>query len=50
VRFSPNGKEMLAGCSDGTLYISDIEKQACVAKCISSNNDLNSVSYGLFLK
>jgi WD repeat-containing protein 23 len=46
VRFSPNNKELLTGCSDGTLYCCDYIAGKVSACVTSSPEDLNAVAYG----
>lgn len=46
VRFSSNNKELLTGCSDGTLYVCDYNQGKVVSQVVSSSDDLNAVSFG----
>jgi len=45
VRFSPNGKEILAGANDDHLYIYDLEKNVRTEKIYAHKQDINSVCY-----
>ncbi|KAG2387831.1 hypothetical protein C9374_001425 [Naegleria lovaniensis] len=45
VRFSPTGKEILAGSNDDHLYIYDLDKNIRVERIHAHRSDINSVCY-----
>ncbi|EFC44360.1 predicted protein, partial [Naegleria gruberi] len=45
VRFSPDGKEILAGSNDDHLYIYDLEKNVRTEKIHAHKSDINTVCY-----
>ncbi|KAF3930210.1 hypothetical protein ABW20_dc0102834 [Dactylellina cionopaga] len=46
IRFSGDGKELVAGAKDDSLYVFDIERQKPVLKLTGHTNDVNAVCYG----
>eukprot|EP00002_Diphylleia_rotans_P008059 TRINITY_DN1776_c0_g1_i2.p1 TRINITY_DN1776_c0_g1~~TRINITY_DN1776_c0_g1_i2.p1 ORF type:complete len:506 (-),score=102.65 TRINITY_DN1776_c0_g1_i2:228-1745(-) len=48
IKFSPNSKEIIAGCNDGNIYIYDLERQASVAQVNAHRDDVNSVCFSSY--
>ncbi|EPS36783.1 hypothetical protein H072_9569 [Dactylellina haptotyla CBS 200.50] len=46
IRFSGDGKELVAGAKDDSLYVYDIEMQRSILKLTGHTNDVNAVCYG----
>ncbi|KAF3941384.1 hypothetical protein ABW19_dt0205598 [Dactylella cylindrospora] len=46
IRFSGDGRELVAGAKDDSLYVYDIERQEPTLKLTGHTNDVNAVCYG----
>ncbi|KAF3917309.1 hypothetical protein AA313_de0209119 [Arthrobotrys entomopaga] len=46
IRFSGDGKELIAGAKDDSLYVYDIELQRPILRLTGHNDDVNAVCYG----
>ncbi|KAF3188658.1 hypothetical protein TWF106_005265 [Orbilia oligospora] len=46
IRFSGDGRELIAGAKDDSLYVYDIERQKSILKLTGHENDVNAVCYG----
>ncbi|KAK6330981.1 hypothetical protein TWF718_003175 [Orbilia javanica] len=46
IRFSGDGRELIAGAKDDSLYVYDIERQTSVLRLTGHENDVNAVCYG----
>ncbi|KAK9448652.1 WD40-repeat-containing domain protein [Limtongia smithiae] len=46
IRFSADGREIVAGSNDNSLYVYDIEAQKVVLRLEGHTNDVNAVSFG----
>jgi len=45
IQFSPDCKQILAGCSDECLYIYDIERKRRILRVDAHENDINTVTF-----